>query len=516
MGRDPETGVKLWFVDPFAFFAEAFATADLPAADTTTLCGRRLYYSHIDGDGWRSVSQIRGLGRAAATNAEIVLQAAIAANPDLPVTVAPIAAEMDPGFAGDLRAIGAACALFRLAHVEAATHTYTHPFRWSFFEHYDAQAELPFQEAYRDAVTGRSSIVEATGAQLGAQGCCGRAARTGQSPPRAFGGRPFDLAQEIAGSARLIDDIAAPSGKRVSLLQWPGDCTPFPAALRAVAQAGLLNINGGDTRCDAEFPSVSAVAALGFQRDGAVQIYASNSSEELYTDLWTDRYFGFRDLPQTWGRTESPRRLKPMNLYYHMYSGERRASLDALLDNLRALRQRSDFLGVFASRFAALAQGFFSAVINKEGPSTWRVRERGGLQTIRFAQGDMRMLDLGQSEGVLGERVTHGELYVAHDPANAAPLIALVPRLDTPPVRPALVQASWEVSGLSATAGRARFTAQGFGPGRMEWQVPVAGRWRVQAGDDGKDVVVGSDRSLHVELMAIAVGGIPITIERLP
>lgn len=514
MGADPETGVKQWFVDPFAFFAAAFATADVPAPDTTTLCGRRVYYSHIDGDGWRSVSQIRALGRAPATNAEVVLQAAIAANPDLPVTVAPIAAEMDPAFAGDLRAIGAARALFRLDHVEAATHTYTHPFRWSFFEHYDAAAELPYQEAYRDTMAGRAAIVEASGAQPGAGGCCGRAAQTGLSPPRAFGGRPFDLAQEIEGSARLIDDLAARAGKRVSLLQWPGDCTPFPAALRAAAQAGLLNINGGDTRCDLEFPSVSAVAPLGFQRDGSIQIYASNSSEELYTDLWTDRYFGFRDLPQTWDRTETPRRLKPFNLYYHMYSGERRASLDALLDNMSALRRRGDYLGVFASRFAALANGFFTAVIHREGPSAWRVRDRGGLQTIRFTRGATRMLDLGRSEGVLGERLVNGELYVALDPAHATPLIALTPRLEGPPLRPMLVQASWEVSHLVAEADRWRFTAQGFGPGSMEWLVPAAGLWRARAGDDVPEVAVGSDRLLRLDFAAVAVPGIAIAIER--
>lgn len=159
-----------------------------------------------------------------------------------------------------------------------------------------------------------------------------------------FDGRPFDLAAEIGGSARLIEAIAGTSGKRVRLLQWPGDCRPFAAALQAVTETGLLNINGGDTRCDVEFPSLTRVAPLGFQRNGSIQIYASNSSEELYTDLWTSRYFGFRDLPETWDRTGAPRRLKPLNLYYHMYSGERRASLEALLGNLDALRKRGGFL----------------------------------------------------------------------------------------------------------------------------------------------------------------------------
>ena len=518
LGVDPQTGVKQWFIDPFAFFAAAFATADLPAPDTTTLCGRRLYYSHIDGDGWRSVSQVRTLGRAPSTNAEIVLQAVIAANPDLPVTVAPIAAEMDPAFAGDLRAINAARALFRLGHVEAATHTYTHPFRWSFFEHYSVAAEAPFEEDYRSAASGRAQIVETAAGTATPGGCCGRASRSGHSPPRAFGGRPFDLANEIGGSARMIDAIAGSASKRVRLLQWPGDCTPFPAALQAVADAGLLNINGGDTRCDAEFPSVSAVAPLGFQRNGNIQVYASNSSEELYTDLWTDRYFGFRDLPETWDRTGSPRRLKPLNLYYHMYSGERRASLDALLGNLNALRQRGDYLAVFTGRFAALAQGFFGTTITQEGQSAWRIRHRGGLQTIRFGDGAQRSLDLAACDGVLGARLINDDLYVALDPAHAAPLVTLAARHDSPPSRPCLIEAAWEVSGLASTADRFSFAAQGFGVGAMTWQVPASGTWRARCGDRIWSVAVGPDHVLQLALPAQEPEGGPegvqVTLER--
>lgn len=513
VGIDHQTGVKQWFVDPFAFFAAAFATESLPAPDTTTLCGRRLYYSHIDGDGWRSVSQVRAPGRAPVTNAEVVLQA-VSANPDLPVTVAPIAAELDPAFAGDLRAIGAARAFFRLDHVEPATHTYTHPFRWSFFEQYSAAAEAPFEGEYRSAATGHPQTVETAATPAAKGGCCGRAAQAGHSPPRAFGGRPFDLATEIGGSARMIEAIAGSPAKRVRLLQWPGDCTPFPAALQAAAEAGLLNINGGDTRCDTEYPSVSAVAPLGLQRFGTIQIYASNSSEELYTDLWTDRYFGFRDLPETWDRTGAPRRLKPFNLYYHMYSGERRASLDALLGNLSALRQRGDFLPVFASRFAALAEGFFQTAITQEGQSAWRVHDRRGLQTIRFASGAQRGLDLSACDGVLGARLINNDLYVALDPVHHAPLVALAARHDGAPLRPYLVEAAWEVSNLLFTSDRFSFAAQGFGAGAMTWRVPAAGAWRARCGDRTWSVMAGADHVLEFSIPAPGTGGVQVALER--
>ena len=511
---DPQTGIEQWFVDPFAFFAAAFGTDDLPAADTTTLCGNRIYYSHIDGDGWRSVSQVRAPGRAAPTNAEVILNSVIAPNPDLPVTVAPIAAEMDPEFAGDLRAISAARGLFRLAHVEAATHTYTHPFRWAFFKNYDPAAEAPFQDAYRSAVSGRPVVVDASDPSIpSAPGCCGRGARTGPTPPRAFGGRPFDLEQEVGGAVKLIEAIGAASNKRIRLLQWPGDCLPFPAALRAVADAGLLNINGGDTRCDREFPSVSAVAALGFRRNGLTQIYASNSSEELYTDLWTDRYFGFRDLPETWDRTEAPRRLKPFNLYYHMYSGERRASLDALLSNIAALRTRGNYIAVSASDYAAAANGFFSASFTPDGPAAWRIRDRGGLQTIRFTNANQRSLDPAACVGVLGERMVNGHLYIALDPAVAEPRVALAARSSSIVNRPLLSHSSWTVSHLIFQDSRFSFKAQGHGPGEMVWRVIPGRRWTVRLASDASVVLSDAYGVLSLNLPQVATSPIDVQIE---
>ncbi|MGI4808041.1 MAG: polysaccharide deacetylase family protein [Janthinobacterium lividum] len=511
---DPQTGIEQWFVDPFAFFAAAFGTDDLPAADTTTLCGSRIYYSHIDGDGWRSVSQVRSPGRAAPTNAEVILTSVIAPNPDLPVTVAPIAAEMDPEFAGDLRAISAARGLFRLAHVEAATHTYTHPFRWAFFKNYDPAAEAPFQDAYRSAVSGRPVVVDASDPSIpGAPGCCGRGARSGPTPPRAFGGRPFDLEQEVGGAVKLIEAIGAASNKRIRLLQWPGDCLPFPAALRAVADAGLLNINGGDTRCDREFPSVSAVAALGFRRNGLTQIYASNSSEELYTDLWTDRYFGFRDLPETWDRTEAPRRLKPFNLYYHMYSGERRASLDALLSNIAALRTRGNYIAVSASDYAAAANGFFSASFMPDGPAAWRIRDRGGLQTIRFTNANQRSLDPAACVGVLGERTVNGHLYIALDPAVAEPRVALAVRSSSVVNRPLLSHSSWTVSHLTFQDSRFSFKAQGHGPGEIVWRVIPGRQWTVRLASDASVVLSDADGMLRLNLPQVATSPTDVLVE---
>lgn len=494
-----------WRIDPFAFFEAALDTADLPRGDSTTLCGRRMYYSHIDGDGWRSISQVHLPGGARASTAEILLAEVIAPNPDLPVTVAPIAEDLGAALPGGDHAAGTARALFALDQVEVGSHTFSHPFDWDFFADWTPEKERPFAASYlRIAVDGAICQGDAADQNHAAQK---GASTESYSVPRAYGDRPFSLHTEVDEAVRTIEALA-PAGKRCMILQWSGNCLPFAAAMTAVEQAGLGNINGGDTRFDDDHPTVSAVAPIGLRHPGGqIQIYSSNSNENTYTELWTDRYFGFRDLPITWQRTETPRRLKPMNLYYHMYSGERHASLDALLSNIAFLRDQ-EFIGVHASRFAAAARGTFGLQLRQEAPHAWRVLDRGGLQTLRFPRGQERMLDLAASEGVLGERIANGELYVALDPDSAAPLVALVPRNTAYPSRPLLVQAGWEVRGLAVTTPTdISFSADGLGTGQMSWQVPQPGLWRVaQADGHTAEATAGNDHLLLLTLPAPARG----------
>ena len=509
---DPHSDTQAWFIDPFAFFEAAFDAGSLPRADTTTLCGRRIYYSHVDGDGWRSLSRVHTGTDAPSTTAEIIMRQVIVPNPDLPVTIAPIAAEMDMARSGNARAIDVARALFALPQVEPATHTYTHPFQWSFFDDYTPAKEAPFAEGYKHAEDGRHQLSEGgagaadDGTAATGVSCCGLA--RAYSLPRAFGGRPFDLEEEVAGSVRQIGSLCPP-GKPIGLLQWPGDCQPFQRAQQMVRAQGLLNLNGGDTRFDESYPTVSGVRPVGIANGDVVQVYASNSSEELYTELWTNKFFGFRDLPVTWDRTETPRRLKPLNLYYHMYSGERLASLKALQSNIAALRTR-EFIAVRASRFAAIGQGFFSVQLVPQSGG-WRVLDRGGLATLRFGQAAGMMADMGASVGVLGDRVVGQDLYVALDPAHESPLVVLRPRSKTV-TRPSLVHASWEVRDLKVQGQAFAFSAAGLGQGDLQWRVPQAGRWAVATEGWSGQGTVGEAGLLLLSVPAMEANAITMSV----
>ena len=519
---DPESLRKLWIIDPFAFFRRAFATDEVPKPDVTTLSGRRLYFSHIDGDGWRNTTEMKPYAQKHALAAEVIQKEAIEAHPGLPVTVAPIIGDLDEGWSGTPQALEVARNLFALPQVEPASHTWTHPFFWGFFKDYDTASKAGFEERKPETKGGllarlgirrgretHDSVGEVAEAAAGTD--IGRYA-----VPRAFLQAPFDLAQEMGGSLDYVTRLAPP-GKAALLIQWSGDTSPFEAAVTETRRAGARNMNGGDTRFDAEYPSLTSVSPVGIPVGAERQVYAAASNENTYTDLWTNRFFGFQNLVHTLRGTETPVRLKPFNIYYHMYSGQKLARVNALKKNL-AFAEASELAPVTATTYAAMADGFYTARLIAEGPARWRVVERGGLATLRFDRAVFRAVDFERSTGVIGQRHHQGSLYVALDPDVAEPVVALADTeradADPPAPRPYLVHGRWALAGLTPTSGGFTVRAQGFGPGAMVWKVHP-GRWDVVAERDGRtlwrgDAEAGADGLLSLTVAAGAEA--PLTL----
>ncbi|MDH4066279.1 MAG: hypothetical protein OEW19_17895, partial [Acidobacteriota bacterium] len=124
---------RQWYVNPFELFREVYRTDGLPKPDTATLSGRRIYYSHIDGDGWRNLTQIEPYRTRYVIAARVVLDEIVRKFPDLPVTVGAVVGDLDPAWSGTEESLAAARDLYRLPHVEPAIHTYSHPLDWGFF-----------------------------------------------------------------------------------------------------------------------------------------------------------------------------------------------------------------------------------------------------------------------------------------------------------------------------------------------------------------------------------------------
>jgi len=475
-----------WIIDPFEFFRIVFQTDDLPKPDVTTLSGRRIYFSHIDGDGWRNQTEVPPLNEAREISAEVVRVRAILPRPDLPVAVAPIVSDIDPKMSGTLQALETARLLFALPQVEASSHTWTHPFRWSFFENYTPESERVFLDRSTKIrrgliamLSGRETDPYATteGNEGGEEGDIGEYA-----VPRPFMREPFDLEREINGALDYFTRLAPPDAPPARLVQWSGDTTPFPAAVAAARRTGAVNMNGGDSRFDPRYPSVSSVPPIGVPVGDQRQIYAAASNENTFTELWSERFHGYRASLITARNTGRPRRLKPFNVYYHMYSGQKPASLAALLDVLDAARA-AETTPIRASRYAAIADGFYSTRLIADGPNVFRVHDRGALQTLRFDRATFRGVDHTRSRGVIGARHQGGSLYVALDPAVSEPIVALVDidRADIEPAsdRPYLIHSRWVLSEVRATPDRVEATVEGFGAGEMVWRLPKPASARI-------------------------------------
>lgn len=512
-----------WTLNPFAFFKTAIGAERFPVPDVTTVSGRRMYFSHIDGDGWNNISEIEGYRETQTAASEVILREIIEPYPDLPVSVGLIAGDAVPAVGGSDAARGIAKKLFAKPQVEVASHTYTHPFAWRFFETYDRQAELAMIDSaahpdltvmdrvrkflYR--VAGKAEVADTQTRYVAGSA----------DLPRGYLKEPFDLDVEVRQALDVSSELA-PSGKKAAIYLWSGDAEPFEAAIRATRQAGVRNMNGGDNRFDAEFPSVFYVPPIARPVGAERQIYAANSNENTYTNFWRGPHFGQLALEDTLKNTEAPRRLKPFNLYYHMYSGEKAASLRAIKTIVTRAREAA-VIPVKASEYAAIADDFFAAEIQQVDPMSWEISKRGALQTIRFDDAAGIDLDDLGSSGVLGATRHEGSLYVALDAAVEPAIVAISSAASetAPGVTPAtrLIESRWQLRELSREDCGFSFHARGYGPGEMTWRTAPGQTFDIAAMQSGKKLFAtraASDANgqLEVKIEANALEPLEVTV----
>jgi len=368
-----------WVINPFEFLEKTLRLKDQPAPDTTTENGVRLLLSHIDADGFESMVERPG-GPLAATE----LRERILMRYRIPTTYSIITSTLgDHGLNPKQSSILQAEArkIFALSWIEAGSHTFSHPFYWqntdTAKQGYNAQY-LPIP------------------------------------------GYTFAIASEIAGSAAFIDQTLLPPGKKTRLLQWSGDCTPGAYALAATYAASLGNINGGDTIITESNKSITAVAPLGVGKNGWFQIFAPNQNENVYTNLWTGPFYGYRRVIETFKLTDSPRRLKPINIYYHTYSVTKEASRRALEDVYAwALAQKPH--AIYTSDYVDKVLDFNGTVVARSA-NGWLVRNKGDLRQLRLPA-SAGFPDLSASKGVIGFSDHHDQRYIHLAPGGEALLV---------------------------------------------------------------------------------------------
>jgi polysaccharide biosynthesis protein PelA len=517
--EEPATGRTKWLINPFAFFQKAFGGQGIPIPDVTTLSGRRLWFSHIDGDGWNNVSNIEEYHDKSVVAAGVVLRELIAPYPDLPVAVGVIGADIDERYGTPEAGRQAARELFALPQVEIASHTYSHPYQWSFFENYDRKLEErligPDESEWKAVLGDRLRRV----ARRLFPGIVRKEAETdtkvaGDDPPRAYSDFPFDLDQEIRGSILAAEELA-PEDKHATLYLWSGGAEPFEAAVAATRRLGLRNLNGGDSRFDPDFPSISYLSPISRLAGAERQIYAGDANDYIFITDGNGRDHGFLHLDETVKRTENPRRLKPINVYYHMYAGEHPAQLAAVRHHLDAARQGA-VTPIAASHYAAIADGFFSTEITALGDLSWLVQHRGALQTVRFDDAASLAVDFTRSVGVIGQHRKDATLYIALDEAVEDVIVALrnAPAEGSAPY---LLEGRWTFRDLRRRACGFSVMAKGFGTGQMTWGGLKPGLYRVSVRNSkeslwDEEAEVGEDGRLALTADADAISPVDIDV----
>lgn len=419
-----------WVIDPFGFLKQALRLPDMPVPDVTTETGRRMFMVHMDGDGFVSRSELPGNQLAG----EVVRDRVVNKYP-VPMTISVIEAELSPkGLYPGLSSTAekAAQDIFRAPNVAIASHSYSHPFNWS--------------------KVGASDGKEAYNLRLP--------------------GYRFDLQREIEGSIRYIEERLAPPGKKVDMFFWTGDCIPGNDALVWTRKMGVLNMNGGDTVATRSAPTVTEVEGLGVPREGGFQVYAPNQNENVYTNEWKGPFYGYERVIETFEFTEKPRRLKPINVYFHTYITTKLAGMKSL-DKVFAYAMAQETTPVFVSDYARQVLDFQSLAVART-PSGWRVRGASNLRTLRLPV-SMGFPDVQKSQGIAGYRAGPVDSYI-HLGSDTTELVLRA----TESATPRLLSANAKVESFESTPHGQRWHLVGNVP--LKFTLTHAEACRVRAG----------------------------------
>jgi len=321
----------------------------------------------------------------------------------------------------------------------------------------------------------------------------------------AYRGAKVDVTREIAGSVKFINEELLPPGKKVSVFLWSGNCRPSPEAIRLTRELGIENMNGGETLISARYPSISFVSPRAISWGGELQIYAANQNENEFNDNWHGPFYGgYIHTIETFKRTETPRRLKPMNIYYHLFCGD-------YPDATKVLRQVYEFAlsqpahALTAVQYAEMVRDSRATAIIKRSDKHWILMNQGKLRTFRMAASGV-LPDLFECRGVTGFNDGPNVLYIHTD---GSPKVELV--LSSRPKRhPYLISSSAEITFQKLSPDEVAFTAADLRPITVELGgLPANAKLNVAINQESRPVRSDAGGHLTLALPADAKVTIP-------
>jgi hypothetical protein len=400
-------------------------TKPFPAPDSTTRDGMRAFYSHFNGDGFTSRSAINSNPLCA----EVIRDRLLKTYP-LPVTVSVIEADIeaqvsgqDPLAAPHSREV--ARSIFALPNVQPGSHTYSHPLRW------------PDRDPAADE-KGSSQNLELK--------------------PWANYSTGIDVSREVRGSVEYMNRVLVPASKQVEILLWSGDCRPGADALKLCRELHIENMNGGATSSP-RFPGLVGSPPSHTFRDGEIQIYAAHQNE---FQCAKERQAPFFESPENvitgFQRTDSPRRLKPVNLSGDFHDASYVSSINAM-EKLFAWSAEQPLHAITAKQYAQMVRDAGTTILYESGPGRWLISNAGHLRTFRLPA-TIDDPDIAASNGVTGW-VRQGDWLYVH--TRGQPVTELV--VDAKPApHLRLAQCSAEIAFDRLEATRAEFRVADFRP----------------------------------------------------
>ena len=369
------TGDVKWIVNPFEILKKALRLKPFPSPDFTTENGMRVFFSHVDGDGSVSLSEIYPGKFASAVIRDEVLK-----KYKIPIGVSFVEAEIMaygvyPQYSK--KAMKIAKSIYALDNVEPASHTFSHPFKWRKLIKYEGKYEKDIPKGYNLRVPNYK----------------------------------FSFYREIVGSVKNLSKLCPP-GKKVKLIFWSENCNPSEKVLKMTYENNLLNINNGDTYITKDHPFLSLVAPAGIRKGKYYQIFDGAQDENVYTYGFTRDFWRFKKVIETFELTDKPRRLKPIDIYYHYYSGTKLASLNALKEVYNYVLSQ-DVIPMKVSEYILKALDFYKSIVAKKG-DYWIIKTDKNLRTVKVPK-NFGYPNLAKSKGVIGFYPYNDQLYISLD-----------------------------------------------------------------------------------------------------
>jgi len=399
--RDSQTrGYSYWILDPFKFFKTTLNLPDIPMPDVTTENGRRIWMSHIDGDGYLNRAEMVGTPYAA----EVIKKEVLEHYSDYPHTISVVEGEIGkhglyPEQSLQLEKI--ARNIFRLPNVEPASHTFSHPFQWLAIKNNQKSGNeynLPIKN-YK-----------------------------------------FSFKREVLGSIDYINKTLLPENKKTKIFLWSGDALPGIEPLKYCYDNGLINFNGGATTIRKDRASLLFVSPMVRTVGNYIQIYAPVMNENVYTNDWAGPYYGFQRVIETFEMTDKPRRLKALDIYYHFYSGSKQAAVTALHKAYKWTIKK-DIFPVYISEYAQKILEFRTIVSARNLNGTLYYSGFNNLRTLRSFNKEV-WPSISQSNNIIGYRDLHDAKYL--NVGTKKEIILKMKNRD--PVKPYLIQTNGRIN----------------------------------------------------------------------